>query len=66
MVGALDPEARTARVDITAKFNGQTVLGKARATGRRSPEPSRCPIIRAALPAPIICAARMNLRFGTQ
>jgi acyl dehydratase len=32
VIGALDPEARTARVDITAKFNGQTVLGKARAT----------------------------------
>lgn len=31
VIGALDPEARTARVDITAKFNGQTVLGKARA-----------------------------------
>ena len=32
VVGALDPDARTARIDITAKFNGQTVLGKARAT----------------------------------
>jgi len=32
VIGALDPDARTARVDITAKFNGQTVLGKARAT----------------------------------
>jgi acyl dehydratase len=32
VIGALDADARTARVDITAKFNGQTVLGKARAT----------------------------------
>ena len=32
VIGALDTEARTARVDITAKFAGQTVLGKARAT----------------------------------
>lgn len=32
VIGALDPETRTARIDITAKFNGQTVLGKARAT----------------------------------
>jgi len=32
VIGALDAEARTARVDITAKFNDQTVLGKARAT----------------------------------
>jgi acyl dehydratase len=31
VVGELDADARTARVDITAKFNGQTVLGKARA-----------------------------------
>ena len=31
VVGALDPDAGTARIDITAKFNGQTVLGKARA-----------------------------------
>jgi acyl dehydratase len=31
VIGALDPDGRTARVDITAKFNGQTVLGKARA-----------------------------------
>ena len=31
----LDPDARTARVDITAKFNGQTVLGKCRAACRR-------------------------------
>jgi acyl dehydratase len=30
VVGALDADARTARIDITAKFNGQTVLGKAR------------------------------------
>ena len=30
-VGALDAQARTARIDITARFNGQTVLGKARA-----------------------------------
>ncbi|MEP6562307.1 MAG: MaoC/PaaZ C-terminal domain-containing protein [Nakamurella sp.] len=30
VVGALDPEAGTARIDITAKFDGQTVLGKAR------------------------------------
>jgi acyl dehydratase len=32
VVGDLDADAHTARVDITAKFNGQTVLGKARAT----------------------------------
>ena len=31
VIGALDADAGTARVDITAKFNGQTVLGKARA-----------------------------------
>ena len=31
VVGALDAAARTARIDITAKFAGQTVLGKARA-----------------------------------
>ena len=31
LIGALDPDVRTARVDITAKFDGQTVLGKARA-----------------------------------
>ena len=31
VIGALDPEARTARIDITPKFAGQTVLGKARA-----------------------------------
>ncbi len=30
VVGALDADARTARIDITAKFQGQTVLGKAR------------------------------------
>ena len=30
-VGALDAQARTARIDITARFNRQTVLGKARA-----------------------------------
>lgn len=36
VVGALDPDARTARVDITAKFGGQTVLGKARATAQLS------------------------------
>jgi len=33
-VGALDPDARTARVDIAARFEGQTVLSKARATVR--------------------------------
>jgi acyl dehydratase len=27
-VGELDPDARTARVDIVAKFDGQTVLGR--------------------------------------
>lgn len=32
VIGAVDAEARTARVDITATFAGQTVLGKARAT----------------------------------
>ena len=26
------PRRRTARVDVTAKYNGQTVLGRARAT----------------------------------
>ena len=31
VVGALDAAARTARIDITARFAGQTVLGKARA-----------------------------------
>ena len=30
VVGALDAAAGTARIDITAKFQGQTVLGKAR------------------------------------
>jgi acyl dehydratase len=30
VVGALDADTHTARIDITAKFNGQTVLGKAR------------------------------------
>ncbi len=30
-IGALDEAAGTARIDITATFNGQTVLGKARA-----------------------------------
>jgi acyl dehydratase len=30
-IGAVDEAARSARVDITAQFNGQTVLGKARA-----------------------------------
>jgi len=34
VVGEVDAGARTARVDITAKFNGQTVLGKARAVVR--------------------------------
>ena len=28
-VGALDPEARTARIDVTVDFEGQKVLGKA-------------------------------------
>jgi len=32
VIGAADADAGTARVDITAKFGGQTVLGKARAT----------------------------------
>ena len=32
VIGALDVDTHTARVDVTAKFNGQTVLGKARAT----------------------------------
>ena len=32
MVGAVDPEARTARIDITAVYDGQTVLGRPRAT----------------------------------
>lgn len=30
-VGALDEAARTARIDVTATFGGQTVLGRARA-----------------------------------
>lgn len=30
-VGALDPEARTARIDVTVDFEGQKVLGKAQA-----------------------------------
>jgi acyl dehydratase len=30
VIGALDPEARTARVDLTVKAAGVTVLGKAR------------------------------------
>ena len=33
-IGAVDPQAGTARVDITAKFDGQTVLAKARAVVR--------------------------------
>jgi acyl dehydratase len=35
-IGALDADARSARVDITATFDGQTVLGKARAQVRLS------------------------------
>jgi acyl dehydratase len=31
VVGALNSDDRSARLDITAKFDGQTVLGKARA-----------------------------------
>ncbi|WP_111766565.1 MaoC family dehydratase [Nakamurella deserti] len=31
VVGALDEQARTVRVDVTATFEGQTVLGRARA-----------------------------------
>ena len=34
VVGAVDTDAGTARIDITAKFDGQTVLGKARAVVR--------------------------------
>lgn len=34
VVGAVDADAGTARVDITARFDGQTVLTKARATVR--------------------------------
>lgn len=30
-VGALDPERRTARIDVTVDFQGQKVLGKAQA-----------------------------------
>jgi len=30
-VGAVDPEARVARIDLTVTFNDQTVLGKAQA-----------------------------------
>jgi acyl dehydratase len=33
-IGALDQAARTARIDISAVFDGKTVLGKARATAR--------------------------------
>ncbi len=36
VVGALDDQARTARIDVTARFGGQTVLGKARAVVRLS------------------------------
>ena len=36
VIGAVDADARTARVDITARFAGQTVLGKARALVRLS------------------------------
>jgi acyl dehydratase len=32
VIGAVDDAAGTARVDVTARFEGQTVLGKARAT----------------------------------
>ena len=31
-VRSVDAETRTAQVDVTAKYNGQTVLGRARAT----------------------------------
>jgi acyl dehydratase len=34
VIGALDPDARTARVDLTVKAAGVTVLGKARAVVR--------------------------------
>lgn len=34
VVGALDPEARTARVDLTAVCDGAKVLGRAQATVR--------------------------------
>ena len=30
-VGALEAEANTARLDLTVRFNGDTVLGKAQA-----------------------------------
>lgn len=33
-IGAVEAETRVVRVDITAQFDGQTVLGKARATVR--------------------------------
>ena len=33
-IGSLDPEARTARVDLTTAFNETTVLGKAQAVVR--------------------------------
>lgn len=36
VIGAIDLEAGTARVDLTARFAGQTVLGKARAVVRLS------------------------------
>lgn len=36
VIGAVDAEAGTARVDLTARFAGQTVLGKARAVVRLS------------------------------
>lgn len=35
-IGAIDAEAGTARIDLTATFDGQTVLGRARATVRLS------------------------------
>ena len=34
VIGELDPAARTARVDLTVKAAGVTVLGKARAVVR--------------------------------
>ncbi|MTD14451.1 dehydratase [Nakamurella sp. YIM 132087] len=36
LIGAIDADAGTVRVDLTARFAGQTVLGKARATVRLS------------------------------
>lgn len=36
VIGAVDLEAGTVRVDLTARFAGQTVLGKARAVVRLS------------------------------